>query len=111
MLTALYGKTPKSFRDELVKKYLVYEEDFFQILEPGALPPVDFLPFLKLVPERFASWKLKCKTARRTQRELFLEMFENYKARIAAKEDVGPCYMENVLSRQDEIGFNDMELA
>ncbi|KAK5352286.1 hypothetical protein LTS03_004054 [Exophiala xenobiotica] len=36
---------------------------FGEALEPGANPPVDEYPFLKLVPERFAFWKRRARTA------------------------------------------------
>ena len=41
------------------------------ILEPGAQPPVDLLPILKYVPERWARWKGLCKEVRAGQIELY----------------------------------------
>ncbi|EXJ82881.1 hypothetical protein A1O3_06697 [Capronia epimyces CBS 606.96] len=38
---------------------------FGEALEPGANPPVDEYPFLKLVPESMAFWKRRAKTAGR----------------------------------------------
>lgn len=40
-------------------------------LEPGAHPPVDLLPFLKYIPERWAHWKGLCADVRKRQRDLY----------------------------------------
>jgi len=40
-------------------------------LEPGANPPVDEYPFLKLIPERMAFWKKRAKTAGRSMHAIW----------------------------------------
>ncbi|KAK1227689.1 hypothetical protein PQX77_009314 [Marasmius sp. AFHP31] len=72
------------------------------ILEPGAYPPVDLLPFLKYIPERWATWKQLSKLIRRKQRELYFGLLAETEKRMKMGEENGS-YMEEVLSRQVEL--------
>ncbi|KAK1219359.1 hypothetical protein PQX77_017883, partial [Marasmius sp. AFHP31] len=72
------------------------------ILEPGAYPPVDLLPFLKYIPERWASWKQLVNLIRRKQRELYFGLLAETEKRMKMGEENGS-YMEEVLSRQVEL--------
>ncbi|KAG2029287.1 cytochrome P450 [Suillus americanus] len=68
-------------------------------------PPVDLLPILKYVPERWAPWKGICREARRLQRRLYFGLLEEAETRLARGESTG-CFMEEVIQRQDELGMS-----
>jgi hypothetical protein len=73
-------------------------------LAPGAQPPVDFLPILKYVPERWAPWKTLCKEVRKAQRTLYFGLLAECEERVKRGEENGS-YMEEVVKRQEEFGM------
>ncbi|KAG7451082.1 cytochrome P450 [Guyanagaster necrorhizus] len=75
------------------------------VLEPGAHPPVDLLPFLRHLP---GAWKDLCKEARQLQRNLYFGLLDECQARLQNGQANG-CFMEKVLQNQ-ELGLN-RELA
>ena len=90
--------------------------DFFHVhylweraIEPGAHPPVDLLPILRYVPERWAPWKTLCREARRLQRKLYFGLLEQSEKRIRENDRNG-CFMEDVLDKSEKLGM-DRELA
>lgn len=76
------------------------------LLFPGSYAPVDFIPLLKYVPARFASWKSVCKMVRKMQRDLYFGLLEEVEQRIAAKEDGNGCFMEDVVKKAEQWGFD-----
>jgi hypothetical protein len=76
------------------------------VLEPGAHPPVDMLPFLKYIPERWAPWKSLCREVRRLQRELYFGLLEECEQRVASVSHGGQeAFMDGVVRRQAELGL------
>lgn len=61
----------------------------------GALPPVDFLPFLKYLPTPLASWKPYCENIRRLQRKLYFGHLKEVEQRLAHGQE-NDCFMEQV---------------
>jgi hypothetical protein len=61
----------------------------------GALPPVDFLPFLKYLPPLLAPWKTKCENTRRLQRKLYFGLLRDTEERVAQGHGNGS-FMEQV---------------
>lgn len=52
-------------------------EDMWEYaLLPGGHPPVDLIPILQLVPERFAEWKTLCKKIRNMQNKIYFELLD-----------------------------------
>ncbi|KAG1815836.1 cytochrome P450 [Suillus variegatus] len=65
-------------------------------------PPVDLLPILKYVPERWAPWKRICREVRTLQRRLYFGLLEEAETRLARGESTG-CFMEEVIQHQEEL--------
>jgi hypothetical protein len=61
----------------------------------GALPPIDFLPFLKYMPTPLASWKTLCDKTRHSQRKVFFRLLHETEQHIAQGHENG-CFMEQV---------------
>ncbi|KAJ6451900.1 cytochrome P450 [Mycena sanguinolenta] len=94
ILSVLYGK--RSPRYETPKP-------------PRATPPIDMIPILKYVPERWAKWKRDCAKVHKMHRDLYFGLLDETKERLRRGEENGS-YMEEILTRQQEFGM-DRELT
>ena len=72
------------------------------LLFPGAFPPVDQVPLLKHVPERFARWKRVCRQVRDLQHDLYFGLLEETEKRGFENG----CFMETIIRRAHEWGLN-----
>lgn len=76
------------------------------ILEPGATPPLDLLPFLKYVPERWASWKTLAREVRKEHHALYFGLLGECEARVASgRSDGQEAFMDEVVRRRTEFGL------
>ncbi|KAK7052036.1 putative cytochrome P450 [Favolaschia claudopus] len=109
IMSVLYGKRSPRYETQqtaaFYKMFHVWEE----ITAPGATPPIDIIPILKYIPERFAKWKQICAQTRRNQRDLYFGFLDETRRRIQSGCENGS-YMEEVLKRQEELGM-DTEMA
>ncbi|KAF7333382.1 putative cytochrome P450 [Mycena venus] len=95
----LYGKRAPRYETPEISGFFNVLHEFNTILGPGAAPPVDAIPILKFVPERWAKWKRECKRIRNLQRTLYFGMVEETRDRIRRGEGNGS-YMEELLIRK-----------
>ncbi|KAG8966557.1 hypothetical protein FRC03_011695 [Tulasnella sp. 419] len=105
ILSVLFGKRAPQFSTPEVTAFFHAQHLWEHALEPGAHPPVDLIPILQKVPERFASWKSLCKEVRRLQQRLYFGLLEEVEKRTARGEANG-CWMETVCERAEEWGMN-----
>ena len=70
-----------------------------------ASPPVDFLPILKYVPERWASWKTLCRNIRTLQREVYFGLLNDAEERLQTASGNG-CFIEDIIVHQRELGMS-----
>ncbi|KAJ7578559.1 cytochrome P450 [Mycena floridula] len=110
ILSVVYGKRVP--RDSTYEMKVFFEalSIWENVLDPSAHPPVDLLPFLKYVPERWAPWKRLCSRARYLQRGLYLGLVDECEKRIQRNEENG-CYIETILQRQRELGIDREAIA
>ncbi|KAJ6498501.1 cytochrome P450 [Mycena vitilis] len=105
ILSVLYGKrSPRFETPETVASFEV-EDAWMELLDPGATPPMDFYPFLKYVPERWAKWKRDAANVRRMQHKLYFGLLDATKERMVKGEGNGS-YVEELVERQDELGMD-----
>ncbi|KAF8176366.1 cytochrome P450, partial [Mycena galopus ATCC 62051] len=105
ILSVLYGKrAPRYETPETTALFCVIHE-WSRVLEPGATPPVDLIPLLKYVPERWAKWKRDCAKIRKLQRDLYFGLLDETKGRLSRGDENGS-YMEEILTRQEELGMD-----
>ncbi|CAE6487691.1 unnamed protein product [Rhizoctonia solani] len=100
-----FGKRAPRFETKEVTDFFNAQHSWEEVLEPGAHPPMDLIPILKHVPESLASWKTLCKKTRKLQRDLYFGLLEETERRIANHQE-NNCFMEQVLSRQQEFGMS-----
>ncbi|KAL0567075.1 hypothetical protein V5O48_014916 [Marasmius crinis-equi] len=105
IMSVLYGKRSPRYESPETTAFFTAQHEWELLLEPGATPPLDFLPFLRRVPERLAKWKSKVKQCRSHQRDLYFGLLDETKKRLEKGEENG-CYMEEVIGRQKEFGMD-----
>jgi hypothetical protein len=105
ILSILYGKRAPRYDTSEITALYKYMHEWERLLQPGATPPVDMIPILKSIPERWAKWKRDCRRVRNLQRELYFGLLDETKKRVQAGEENGS-YMEEVLARQEEFGLD-----
>ncbi|TCD69127.1 hypothetical protein EIP91_008603 [Steccherinum ochraceum] len=67
IFSIIFGVRCPRHESPLVQTFFKLEEEWEDLLAPGHQPPVDMLPFLRYIPERWAPWKASCES--RMQRE------------------------------------------
>ncbi|KAJ7489151.1 cytochrome P450 [Mycena latifolia] len=105
ILSVLYGKRAPRYETPETTAFFKAQHEWELVLEPGAHPPVDLIPILKYVPERWAKWKRDCKKTRKLQRDLYFGLLDETKERLQRGEENGS-YMEEILTRQEEFGMD-----
>jgi hypothetical protein len=102
----IYGhRAPRSCTTEAAT-FTQVQLDFMYVVEIGKLPPVDLIPVLKYVPEKYAGWKQKVLAVRRTQESLFGHLLSLVKERVDHGALNGS-YMEEAYQRRNEWGLSD----
>ncbi|KAG8997242.1 hypothetical protein FRB90_012552 [Tulasnella sp. 427] len=109
IMSVLFGQRSPRFNTPATEEFFHVQHLWEHALEPGAHPPVDLLPILQKVPERFAAWKQLCTEVRRLQRKLYFGLLGEVEKRTARGEANG-CWMETVCARAEEWGM-DRELV
>jgi hypothetical protein len=94
----VFGKRAPRFATKEVTAFFHVQHIWEYLLFPGSFPPVDQLPWLKYVPERFAKWKQVCREVQTLQRELYFGLLEETEKR----ETENGCFMETIIQRADE---------
>ncbi|KAJ7176867.1 cytochrome P450 [Mycena filopes] len=105
ILSVLYGKRAPRYETPETTAFFNAQHEWELVLEPGATPPVDLIPILKYVPERWAKWKRDCAKTRKLQRDLYFGLLDATKERLRRGEENGS-YMEEILTRQSEFGMD-----
>ncbi|KAK7457806.1 hypothetical protein VKT23_010148 [Stygiomarasmius scandens] len=75
-----------------------------RVFEIGAHPPVDQIPFLNYIPDRWARWKRMAKWGNRLSTRIYFHLLKVCEERIRRGEENG-CYLENVIKHQEEYGL------
>ncbi|KDQ20363.1 hypothetical protein BOTBODRAFT_379163 [Botryobasidium botryosum FD-172 SS1] len=105
ILSVLFGVRSPRYEGGRVAQFFAMQHEWERIVEPGAQPPIDLIPILKYVPERWAPWKTLCRKVRAVQQELYFGMLEECERRIANGLRNG-CFMESLLDRQKELALD-----
>jgi hypothetical protein len=104
--SVLHGRRVPKYETEEIIGYIAVMHEWSALLEPGAVPPVDAIPILKRIPERWAKWKRDCKRVRDLQHARYCRLVEETRERMRRNQHNGS-FMENVLERQAELGMDD----
>ena len=105
ILAAVFGQRGARYEDQKVQALYHAQEQFTEILAPGATPPVDAFPFLKYLPTFLASYKARAAAIRKEQRTLYSSLLEETAAR-AKRQDKASCFMDRLLEDKYNTGLN-----
>lgn len=105
-MSIVYGVRSPKYETKHTTAFFEAQHLWEHALEPGAHPPLDIIPILKHVPERWAPWKTLCKQVRAKQRELYFGLLNECRARLQRGQQ-NHCFMEQVLQRQEEFGLEN----
>ncbi|KAK7032178.1 hypothetical protein VNI00_013352 [Paramarasmius palmivorus] len=104
IMSVLFGKRCPRFETPESTAFFESMEIWNRCVSP-VVPPVDLLPFLDYIPERWAWWKGLALDTRAKQRRLYFGLLDECEKRMAKGEENGS-YMEEVLVRQKELGLS-----
>lgn len=86
------------------------QEQFTEILAPGATPPVNAFPFPKFLPAFVSGWRARTKQIRQEQSSLYLELLQETKDRTNHKKTT-LCFLERLLKEREKSELDDEHIA
>ena len=108
-LSVAFGIHCPTIDDPLVVELFQTNMESDHLVRPGGHPPIELLPFLKHVPERWASWKRVCTDIRTRQRKYYMGLLNRCRERIEKNKHNGS-YMEYLLEHGDEYNLDEREI-
>ncbi|KAG8956747.1 hypothetical protein FRC04_000225 [Tulasnella sp. 424] len=106
IMSVVHGQRCPRYGTPRAQNLIVNLKTFSQLVRPGETPPLDLIPALKYVPERFAPWKTTLKDLRKAQREYYGGLMEETRQRMERGNGNG-CFMQKVLERQEDFKLDD----
>jgi hypothetical protein len=92
----VFGTRCPSYETSVITEFYHMMEMWQIAMEPGAHPPVDLIPILRYIPERWAPWKTLCQNVRSLQRKLYFGLLNQCETRMLEGKRIG-CCMEEIL--------------
>lgn len=105
----VFGIHCPEFDNSFLQDFISSMDMAVNLIKPGGLPPVELIPALKYIPERWAPWKQLCKEARGLQRRLCFGLLDVTINRIKDGRRTD-CFMEYLLDHQEQYGL-DYEIS
>jgi hypothetical protein len=110
ILSILYGHRAPRLTSPEVVDFFVFAHRLIALLEPGSHPPIDLIPILKFVPERWAPWKSEVKIIRHIHKKLYFGLLEKFEQRLAQGTSVA-CFMESFVERAPRMGLDRTDVG
>ncbi|KII89847.1 hypothetical protein PLICRDRAFT_40022 [Plicaturopsis crispa FD-325 SS-3] len=104
ILSVLYGTRSPRYESKDSKEFFDVEHRWEGAGATGHSPPIDLVPILKYIPERWAPWKEEWREVRRLQGGFYRRMYADMEAAVERGEEVG-AFMEEVVKRREEFGL------
>lgn len=104
MMSTVFGIRCPQSSNSLASVFFDLQHDFEKTLEPGNYPPIDFIPILNYIPDRFASWKKAAKALRQKQRMYYMKLLSACERRMQENRRNG-CFIEDVIDDQGNSGL------
>lgn len=109
ILASVFGQRGDRYEAPKVQALYHAQEQFTEILAPGATPPVDAFPFLKYMPSFLAPYKSRAAKIRHEQRSLYSGLLDETEARMDKRGKL-PCFMDKLLGSREKSGLNAEQL-
>ena len=110
VLAITFGIRAPRHDSKLVQQFCNLEHDWEDLIAPGHHPPVDLLPILRYVPERWAKWKGVCREMRVRQDGYYFGLLDSCDVRMQ-KEKQNGCFMEHILQEKEKFGLTREAVA
>ncbi|KAK7681813.1 hypothetical protein QCA50_015160 [Cerrena zonata] len=110
ILSAAFGTRCPHFTDSAASEFFSIEREFDTVIAPGTHPPIDLVPLLQYVPERWASWKTICKDLRKRQKGFYYRLLESCERRMNNGRNNG-CFLEDVIINKETLGLTREMIA
>ena len=110
ILASVFGQRGAEYDSSKVQALYHAQEQFTEILAPGATPPVDAFPFLKLIPGLLTPWKTRARAIRQEQYSLYFGLLNETRERIR-KDSKTTCFMEKILRGQEKTDLSEEHIA
>ncbi|CAL1708008.1 unnamed protein product [Somion occarium] len=104
ILSTVFGVRSPRYENSTVTEFIDVQHRVEAALEPGAHPPIDLMPILQYVPERWASWKGICRDIRAKQRKLYVGLRDKCEARMREDRRNGS-FLETLFDQKDALGL------
>ncbi|KAF8835283.1 cytochrome P450 [Paxillus ammoniavirescens] len=108
-LVIIYGHRAARSSSSEAKIFRQLQLDFMNVVEVGKSPPVDLIPALAWVPERYALWKRRVMSVSRRYDALYGELLSLVKGRVTRGQQNG-AFMEDAYLRRNELELSDAML-
>ncbi|KPI42002.1 O-methylsterigmatocystin oxido [Cyphellophora attinorum] len=110
ILASVFGVRGASFDSPQVSALYHVQDQFTQITELGATPPVDIFPWLKRLPNVVSSWRKWAYSIRTEQRALYFSLMQQSKRQMQ-KDDAKECFLARLIKDQEKSGLSDEHIA
>ena len=108
-LSVAFGIHCPTTDDPLIVELFQTNMEADHLVRPGGHPPIEILPFLKYIPERWASWKSVCADIRTRQQKYYSDLLNRCRERIEKNKHNGS-FMEYLLEHGDEYNMDQKEI-
>ena len=110
IMSLVFGvRTPSVHTAHMTKLYDMME-NWSQLMEPGATPPVDIYPFLHWIPQKvFGNWVSRSRNVGDEMNELYAGMLDQVETRRKSRPTINS-FMDIVLDQNEKLGLSRHEL-
>uniref|UniRef100_A0A8H7XLU3 Cytochrome P450 n=1 Tax=Psilocybe cubensis TaxID=181762 RepID=A0A8H7XLU3_PSICU len=101
--TIVFGQRTSEHDSPIVIAFREYIEQIFRVFSPESVP-VNFIPALMYVPERWAPWKKMWKKIQAMQCSLYFKLFREVERRKRAGM-IDECFAAKMLEQQEDLAL------
>lgn len=99
-------RSPRNIRGGIVSDFHETLRMWELLVQPGGHPPIDMIPALEHIPERWASWKTRSREIKRRQQKLYFGLRDKCQERIVQDRRNG-CFIEDLLAQKEKLDLTD----
>ena len=99
-----FGQSIVNIHSPETEAFVQNAHDFNHIMGIGVTPPIDLIPLLKYVPERWASWKTAVRDIRARHQEFYGKLMKPCEDKATNGEE-SRSFIQSVLEKKEELGI------
>ncbi|KAF2677370.1 cytochrome P450 [Lentithecium fluviatile CBS 122367] len=109
MLDTVYGRRGTI---DVTKRFFKIQDEWTALLDPGAMPPFDVLPFLRYVPDwltPWRGWRQRAEALKQKKDGVYRGLFQDARERVVQGK-VDDSFVARLLEEQEKEGYTDYDL-